>query len=189
MKLLKKGAIATITAVTLTAGLCAPASAAEAESKVSAEFKNDKCVVRIGDQVSEYTKDALPGLLEAKVTKIAGVEKEIKNLEDQLAKQKESNAGTAEQEATQKSIDQKKAELTALTKERIAYKACSEGKSASDFDVDAQALLSSADGKSLSPAGIGVTVAGAAVVVLGLIVAALPQIKPLLPPQIATLIP
>ena len=67
-------------------------------------------------------------------------------------------------------------------------KACAAGKSASEDSVNAQALLSSADEKGLTPAGIGVVVAGV-VVVLGAVVAALPILKPMLPPEIAALLP
>lgn len=61
-------------------------------------------------------------------------------------------------------------------------KACAAGKSASEDSVNAQALLSSADDKGLTPAGIGVVVAG-------VVVAALPILKPMLPPEIAALLP
>lgn len=70
-----------------------------------------------------------------------------------------------------------------------ALRACAEGKDLSQTSSEAQVTLSSADGKGLTPAGIGVTVAGAVAAVLGLLVAALPQIKPLLPAQIANLLP
>lgn len=70
----------------------------------------------------------------------------------------------------------------------ILTRACKNSEPLTDADADARALFSSPDEKSLNGAGIGVTVAGV-VILLGLLVAALPQIKPLLPAEVARLLP
>lgn len=68
-----------------------------------------------------------------------------------------------------------------IVRHAILTRACKNSEPLTDADVDARALFSSPDGKSLNGAGIGV--------VLGLLVAALPQIKPLLPAEVARLLP
>ncbi|MCI6206872.1 MAG: hypothetical protein SPK00_06525 [Corynebacterium glucuronolyticum] len=62
-------------------------------------------------------------------------------------------------------------------REAILFRACKNSEPLTDADVDARALFSSPDEKSLNGTGIGVTGAGVVVVVLGLLVTALPPNK------------
>lgn len=66
-------------------------------------------------------------------------------------------------------------------------RACIDGRNLSESSSKAEAMLSTSDG-SLSPGGIGVVV-GVLIAVLGGIAAALPMLKPMLPANIAAMVP
>lgn len=180
-------AIATVTAAALTAGLVTPAANA-----ASLEVHKTHCIVHpsakdvkngfadndyiigrkgIDHWVNQYTKDA-QGFL------------------DQIAYLKDLRRQNAITEEYYKDQVTNEEELYRIfVRHAILTRACKNSEPLTDTDVDARALFSSPDEKSLNGAGIGVTVAGVVVVVLGLLVAALPQIKPLLPAEVARLLP
>lgn len=70
-----------------------------------------------------------------------------------------------------------------MVREAILTRACKNAEPLNDADLEARALFSSPDEKSLNGAG------GVVVVVLGLLVAALSQIKPLVPAKVAAFLP
>lgn len=187
MSTFKNGAIATITAVALTAGICSPASAEEAPFKASAEFKNNKCTVKInGEDYETYeTREEAKASADDLMESIEWHQKLLKEAEEIVATSTDEGILRVHRDA----IKSHKANLAEYTRLHSAVRACAEGRSVSETDVEAQVLLSTADGKGLSPAGIGVVVAGVVVVVLGAIVAALPMLKPMLPAPIANMLP
>lgn len=180
-------AIATVTAAALTAGLVTPAANA-----ASLEVHKTHCIVHpsakdvkdgladndyiigrkgIDHWVNQYTKDA---------------ERLLKSIES-LKAQRRQNDITEEYYKDQVTNDE--AIYRDIVRDAILTRACKNSEPLTDTDVDARALFSSPDEKSLNGAGIGVTVAGVVVVVLGLLAAALPQIKPLLPAEVQALLP
>ncbi|MGM5594853.1 hypothetical protein QZG57_08165 [Corynebacterium glucuronolyticum] len=187
MSTFKKGAIATITAAALAAGLCTPASAAD--SKFKTEFKDDKCTVFVdGEAYETFESTAEANEILGDILKtIDNTTNSIENVKRELAEA--DGDGELRKNALNEALKAYQNTLAFFIKYRAAAKACTESRSVSETDVEAQALLSTADGKGLSPAGIGVTVAGVVVVVLGAIVAALPMLKPMLPAPIANMLP
>lgn len=192
MSTFTKGAIATITAAALAAGICTPASAAPADTTFSTEFTGDTCTVTMNNgedsETTEYTKEEAQKTADETAYYAGESQAEVKWLEALLEYQKKQKASEEDLKDTQENLDQARGNVSYYSRHHFAMKACAAGKSASEDSVNAQALLSSADDKGLTPAGIGVVVAGV-VVVLGAVVAALPMIKPMLPPEIAALLP
>ncbi|EEI64440.1 hypothetical protein [Corynebacterium glucuronolyticum] len=194
MSTFKKGAIATVTAAALTVGVVTPASAEDKLESYSTSYKDNICTVETTYPNGEKTTDTLTSNeaqddLNVALKAVKQYQVQLKENQDKLAKAKKEKESTENLEEIQAEINRLTKLVKTYSKYRVVYKACAEGKSLSKTDIDAQALLSSPDGESLSPAGIGVVVAGVVVVVLGAIVAALPMLKPMLPPQIAAMLP
>ena len=70
-----------------------------------------------------------------------------------------------------------------------AIRACAEGRNLKEAESQAQAFLSSPDGKGLTAAGAGITAAGVIVAVLGAILAAYPFFKNALPAALQAVLP
>ncbi|MDK7213258.1 hypothetical protein ACX3U9_07505 [Corynebacterium pyruviciproducens] len=94
---------------------------------------------------------------------------------------------------SQKEYDEATGELV---KKRDAYisvmpaiRACAEGRNLKEAESQAQAFLSSPDGKGLTAAGAGITAAGVIVAVLGAILAAYPFFKNALPAALQAVLP
>ncbi|EEI26171.1 hypothetical protein [Corynebacterium glucuronolyticum] len=194
MSTFKKGAIATVTAAALTVGVVTPASAEDELESYSTSYKNNICTVETtypnGKKTTDtFTSNEAQDALNRILKYVKQDQARLKENQDKLAKAKKEKESTEKLKEIQAEIDRLTKLVKEDSKERVMFKACAEGKSLSKTDIDAQALLSSPDGESLSPAGIGVVVAGVVVVVLGAIVAALPMLKPMLPPQIAAMLP
>lgn len=197
MSAFTKGIAATVTVAALTTGLCTSASAqTQPDATFKTTYENGTCAVEVvmGQKPpvnlpienDEDTSSAIKGT----IADFKDYQKKLAEAKEELARlKKDKNTPDYELEHAQDKFDYATSMLTYLAKQRAALQACLDKKSLTAAEVDAQALLSSIDGKGLSPAGIGVTMAGIAVVALGVVVAALPQIKPLLPPQIAALLP
>lgn len=193
MSTFKKGAIATVTAAALAAGTITPAFAIEDKYTFSGEFKDNKCTVKISNGVETsteaLTKEEVKEKLEGAIKELKAYQATLKDNEALLAKEKKANASDKRLQEIQGLVDYYNMHINRISRYKTVLNACANGKSISKTDADGQALLSSPDGESLSPAGIGVVVAGVVVVVLGAIVAALPMLKPMLPPQIAAMLP
>lgn len=186
-----KGAIATVTAAALTAGLYTTASAQDDEdARYSTTFKNNVCtfISRESDgYVSKWDRTVEESKVQVKLYQqsIDRTQREIA----ELTKKKAETSSLKEKAAIQKEIAKKKRDIYEYLRIKVAFQGCAEGKSLNSSSIDSKALLSSPDGESLSEVGIGVVVAGVLVAVLGAVVAALPMIKPMLPPEIAALLP
>ncbi|MGS2664374.1 hypothetical protein ACU6QD_05090 [Corynebacterium glucuronolyticum] len=197
MSAFANGIAATVTVAALTTGLCTSASAqTQPDATFKTTYKNGTCTIEVivGQKppinLPLDDEDDLKNNLEGTIGGFKDYQKKLAEAKQKLARlKKDKNTPDYELQYVQDDIDYATSMLPYLAKQRAAIQACLDKKSASAAEIDAQALLSSIDGKGLSPAGIGVTMAGIAVAALGLIVAALPQIKPLLPQQIATLLP
>lgn len=138
----KKGAVATLTAVALAAGLCTPASAAPAPTnfKASSEVKNGKCIIHTvanGKENSFEATGIAEDLLVALIEGIPSIEKGIADKEKSLAEIKKSNASDPRIPAAEAEIKDLKQGLKNLSKQRIAYEACKSGKGISEEAVDA----------------------------------------------------
>ncbi|PFG27950.1 hypothetical protein [Corynebacterium renale] len=188
MRAFTKGALAITAAAAVTTGVCAPAANAMSV-KVDGQVctftipESEKHIFEMENGTWTLTPNEAQGY-------IAGGLAYIDSYESLLAENEaKRKAGTISE------FDYHDAKVRAEQVNKYyggmmpALRACVEGKDLSQTSSEAQVALSSADGKGLTPAGIGVTVAGAVAAVLGLLVAALPQIKPLLPAQIANLLP
>lgn len=197
MSAFTKGMVATVTVAAITTGLCTSTYAqTQPDATFKTTYENGTCTVELIEgqkppvnlplEEEEDQKSALKDSIEY----FKEYQKKLAEAKEKLARlKKDKNTPDYELQYVQDDIDYATSMLPYLAKQRVAIQACLDKKSASAAEIDAQALLSSIDGKGLSPAGIGVTMAGIAVVVLGAIVAALPQIKPLLPQQFAEMLP
>lgn len=188
MRAFTKGALAITAAAAVTTGVCAPAANA-----ISVKVDGQVCTFTVPDHemaIADPGKGPWTVDRSKAAESITSFQIELAHNQSELKKYEAArNLGTiSEGEYQEMKIYAEKVEAN-RTLMLPALRACAEGKDLSQTSSEAQVTLSSADGKGLTPAGIGVTVAGAVAAVLGLLVAALPQIKPLLPAQIANLLP
>jgi len=110
---------------------------------------------------------------------------------EQDAKKKVENAPEREIMSKQWALDYTQSVVNYYSSYIVILQACVGGKSITPEQVDRQltkVTLSTADGK-LSDAGIAVVVSVTLLVALGGLVAALPALKPMLPAEIANLLP
>lgn len=174
MKGFNKAAIAAVTAATVTTSLCMPASAEETTT-AGVTVDNNVCTITLNaDEATllglearqEVKKEDTNTQLDALVKKISDREAYINGL-DAEAKDKEQVAA---------------ASVSAT------YRACAEGKERNETDYDLAGVFSSVKGEP-NDTSLGLIICAFVLAGLGVIAALLPQLKGVLPAEIASLLP
>lgn len=193
-----KSALTTLVCASLAIGVSVPAADA-----ATVKVEGDTCVFTVTKEEQNYLKLydipgevpatlAEKGLTKAEATKLETAMKGELQALDELAASGEQyykdGAITKEKyEEGMKSINLQRKVANAFLP---AISDCAAGRNSAvkPQNTTAQSVLSTEDGK-LTDAGIGVVVAGVVVSIVGIIAIALPQIKNLLPPDIAAMLP
>nr|CAB0762901.1 hypothetical protein FRC0137_02162 [Corynebacterium diphtheriae]CAB0873252.1 hypothetical protein FRC0375_02156 [Corynebacterium diphtheriae] len=207
-----KRSLASVAAVAIASGaVVAPANA------MTAKFNKDdmSCIVYLTpEEVKSSGLHASPKFEkgEAATNKANSIEPRLLNLRTQIKKDKEALTKPGLEDELKndlmRNLEKNKKELTVYENFRDALDACIEGK---DYDSDKSGGAQNPEepkkpegpkkperpnnpGATPAPpsndgAGIGVIFAGAIAAILGILAAALPIIKPMLPPQLRALLP
>ena len=193
MKKLSTRTVAAVLSTSLAVGMCVPAANA-----ATVKITDNKCSISFTAEESNRIPEAAyvasdpitfnKASLRAKATgaDIAAQQVALKNLDNRLAAHRISQD---RYNHLANPIKERIAELTVLNQ---AYNKCAQGKEGDTEpipqDQSPDSALSTADGH-LNDAGKAVVAVSSIVVILGLIIAVLPQLKPLLPPQIQAMLP
>ncbi|EPD68267.1 hypothetical protein HMPREF1219_01913 [Corynebacterium pyruviciproducens ATCC BAA-1742] len=193
MKKLSTRTVAAVLSTSLAVGMCVPAANA-----ATVKITDNKCSISFTAEESNRIPEAAyvasdpitfnKASLRAKATgaDIAAQQVALKNLDNRLAAHRISQD---RYNHLANPIKERIAELTVLNQ---AYNKCAQGKEGDTEpipqDQSPDSALSTADGH-LNDAGKAVVAVSSIVVILGLIIAILPQLKPLLPPQIQAMLP
>lgn len=192
MKKLSTRTVAAVLSTSLAVGMCVPAANA-----ATVKITDNKCSISFTAEESNRIPEAAyvasdpitfnKASLRAKATgaDIAAQQVALKNLDNRLAAHRISQD---RYNHLANPIKERIAELTVLNQ---AYNKCAQGKEGDTEpipqDQSPDSALSTADGH-LNDAGKAVVAVSSIVVILGLIIAILPQLKPLLPPQIQAML-
>ena len=196
MKKLSTRTVAAVVSTSLAVGMCVPAANA-----ATVKITDNKCSISFTTEESSRIPEAAyvasdpitfnKASLRAKATgaDIAVQQVALKKLDNRLAAHRISQD---RYNRLANPIKERIAELTVLNQ---AYNKCALGKEGNTEpivtppqDQSPDSALSTADGH-LNDAGKAVVAVSSIVVILGLIIAALPQLTPLLPPQIQAMLP
>lgn len=193
MKKLSTRTVAAVLSTSLAVGMCVPAANA-----ATVKITDNKCSISFTAEESNRIPEAAyvasdpitfnKASLRAKATgaDIAAQQVALKNLDNRLAAHRISQD---RYNHLANPIKERIAELIVLNQ---AYNKCAQGKEGDTEpipqDQSPDSALSTADGH-LNDAGKAVVAVSSIVVILGLIIAILPQLKPLLPPQIQAMLP
>lgn len=191
MKGFKKASIASVTAIAVAAGMCTPAFAEGTATPVGVKVKDNVCTIVLNKDDAtllglkaqqEIKKDDAKTAKKELIKAFTKRETIIKGLDQQLKDKKVTEQKVKEEQ------DKFKKESVAYSSVAAAYQACADGKNFSETDYDLAGIFSTMEGKP-NQVGIGVIAGGSVLVGLALIIALLPQIKPLLPAEIAAMLP
>lgn len=178
------------TGMIVSGGVVAPqaqAASVSVEGEVcTVTYNSEEAKMVAGTRSEKLTKKEFAEAYKELAAEIADAEADLEREYDEFVKAYDKTT-PGYSEAIKEFEDARK-EIERPTSLVLAYKACADGRNVSETSSKIDSTLSSYDG-SLSPAGIGVVSAGAVVVVLGALAAALPMLKPMLPANIAALLP
>jgi len=168
-----------LTATALTATLLtSPAPASSLETGISSKVKGDVCYVTFRDPGKE-TKTGTATKAEAqRYAEQAAMEKEynqsqLKDYEELLKAATRKN----DVEYFQKQVRELTQIVDYYLRKELVYQACTEGKAMSELQV----AMSTEDG---DPSGLSI-----GLIVVGVVGAAILLLKPLLPPEVAAILP
>ena len=190
-----KSALTTLVCASLAIGVSVPAADA-----ATVKVEGDKCVFTVTKEEQNYLKlYDIPGEVPATLAEKGLTKAEATKLETAMKGELQELAASGEQYYKDGAITKEKYEeaMKNINLQRKVANAflpaisdCAAGRNSAvkPPNTTAQSALSTEDGK-LTDAGIGVVVAGVVVSIVGIIAIALPQIKNLLPPDIAAMLP
>ena len=173
MKGFNKAAIAAVTAAAVTTSLCMPASAEETRF-AGVKVENDVCTITLN--ADEATLLGLETSQEVKKEDANALAKKISDREAYI-----NGLDTAANAAKEK-------EQVAAASVSAAYRACTEGKELNETDYDLAGVFSSVKGEP-NDTSLGLIICASVLAGLGVIAALLPQLKGVLPAEIASLLP
>ena len=172
MKGFNKAAIAAVTAATVTTSLCMSASAEETTT-AGVTVDNNVCTITLN--ADEATLLGLEARQEVK--------KEDANTQlDALVKK------ISDREAYINGLDAEAKEQVAAASVSATYRACAESKELNETDYDLAGVFSSVKGEP-NDTSLGLIICAFVLAGLGVIAALLPQLKGVLPAEIASLLP
>lgn len=170
MKSFNKAAIAAVTAATVTTSLCMPASAEETTT-AGVTVDNNVCTITLN--ADEATLLGLEARQEVKKEDANALAKKISD--------REAYINGLDAEAKDK-------EQVAAASVSATYRACAEGKELNETDYDLAGVFSSVKGEP-NDTSLGLIICVSVLAGLGVIAALLPQLKGVLPAEIASLLP
>ena len=193
MKGFKKASIASVTAIAVAAGMCTPAFAEGTKTEAGVKIADKVCTITLPQDEATLLGKTSP--ITVKVADAQGkLDALLKEYKAEAAKQtpadkdKKDNKTRATEGKTDTTNNTWKKKASAYAGLASAYRNCAAGKEQSEIDYNLASIFSSPEGQP-SEIGIGVIAGGSVLVGLALIVALLPQIKPLLPAEIAAMLP
>ncbi|EPD67727.1 hypothetical protein HMPREF1219_02140 [Corynebacterium pyruviciproducens ATCC BAA-1742] len=198
MKGFKKASIASVTAIAVAAGMCTPAFAEEAKAESGVKITDNVCTITIPKAEADLlgitttpltvkVSDAQSKLDELLAAYKADAEKQTPADKDKKADKKEGAARAADGKTDTPKTDWK-AKSTTYASVASAYRSCAAGKEQSEVDYDLAGIFSSPAGEP-NETSLGLIICGSVLTALGLIAALLPQLKSLLPAEIAAMLP
>lgn len=180
---MKKIITAAVASAVIVGGMAAPAQAADPQP-METKCKITYPAAKEGEKAveKEFTKAEADAQLKKDIEASTQLVKERANVEAQL---KDKKIKQEEADAKFKEID---AKLAALNATAPALRACVAGKNLPPTSSKIESALSSIDGK-LNNYGIGAVVGGSVLALIALVAVALPQIAPMLPPEVRNALP